>query len=61
VTHLVPETEGKPKGVEEGILHLQAVASIVLPATKSLRNLLKKMKLLKESRNTTLFGLMRLK
>jgi hypothetical protein len=61
VTHLVPETEGKLKGVEEDILHRQAVASIVHPATKSLRNLIKKMKSQKERGNTTLLGLMRLK
>jgi hypothetical protein len=57
VTRLVPETGGELKGVEEGILHLQAAASIVLPAIKSLRNLIKKMKSQRESGNTTLMRL----
>jgi hypothetical protein len=60
-THLVPETEGKLKGVEEDILHLQATVIIVLPAIKTRRNLIKKMKYQKESGNTTLSRLMRLK
>ena len=61
VTHLVPETERKLKAVEGGILHLQAAVSIALPAIKSLRNLLKKMKSERESGNTILLEPMRLK
>ena len=59
-THLVPETEGKLKGVKEDILLLQAKVTIVLPAIKTLRNLIKKMRSQKERGDTTLLELMRL-
>ena len=56
MTHPAPGTEGILKGGEEDILHLQAEANLVHPATKSLKNLIKKMKSEIESGNTTLSG-----